>query len=306
MEKIMKKLNSHKKIQTALQLIILIFLTSFLTAHFLSPKTENSLAKAKKKISSYDRVMKTQTLRCSYVPYAPANIIDPNTGEMSGIFYEVAEAIGKQLDIKIEWVEEATWATFMESIRSGRADAFCGAAFGFAAELKYGELVGPVYYSPITLWVRENDNRFNNNVAALNNEDITVVGEDGSIASKLAPDLFPKARIVSLPHNAPYSMKMDNVKQNKGDATLVETSVGLDYIANNSNTLKNATPDAPVTVYPNMFVVSKGEFKLQTMLKGAINILNNNGTIDRIITKYEKHPRSLLRVTKPYDLGQKS
>lgn len=254
--------------------------------------------------SAYDRVLESGTIRCSTVPYAPANIIDPNTGTQSGIIYEVAEAMAKQLDLKIKWVEESTWATFMESLRTGRADAFCGAAFGFAAELKYGELIGPVYYSPITLWVRKDDTRFDEDLSALNTPDITVVGEDGSIASKMAAELFPKAQMQGLPHNAPYSLKLDNVAQNKGDVTLVETSVGLDYIANNPDTLKNATPDKPITVYPNMFVVAKEEFALQSMLQGAMNILHNNGTIDRIISKYEKHPGSLLRLSDPYKLAE--
>ncbi len=298
----MKKISNTKKICDGLKLLSVVALTSFLTIQFFAPSPSEAQAKNLKSKSAYERVLEKQTLRCSYVPYAPANIIDPNTGEMSGIFYEVAEAIGRQLDIKIEWVEESTWSTFMEGIRSGRADAFCGAAFGFAAELKYGELVGPVYYSPITLWVRKKDTRFDNNPSALNDEKITVVGEDGSIAVKLAPDIFPKAKLAGLPDNAPYSMKLDNVAHNKADATLVETSVGLDYIANNPNTLKNATPNAPVTVYPNMFVVAKGEFELQSMIQGAMNILHNNGTIERIITKYEKHAGSILRVNKPYEL----
>lgn len=250
--------------------------------------------------TAFDRVMKTGTLRCSYVAYDPANIVDPNTGEMSGILHDIAEAMGRQLDIKIEWVAESTWATFMEDIRTGRADAFCGAAFGFAPELKYGEQVGPFYYSPITLWTRTDDTRFDNNVAALNHENVTVVGEDGSIASKLSGDVFPKAKMLGLPHNAPYSMKLDNVTDGKGDATLVETSVGLDYIAHNPGTLKNVTPNEPVAVYPNLFVVAKGEFKLQSMLQGAANILHNNGTVERIMKKYEKHPGALLRVAKGY------
>jgi len=208
--------------------------------------------------TAFDRVMKTGTLRCSYVAYDPANIVDPNTGEMSGILHDIAEAMGRQLDIKIEWVAESTWATFMEDIRTGRADAFCGAAFGFAPELKYGEHVGPFYYSPITLWTRTDDTRFDNNVAALNHENVTVVGEDGSIASKLSGDVFPKAKMLGLPHNAPYSMKLDNVTD------------------------------------------GKGEFKLQSMLQGAANILHNNGTVERIMKKYEKHPGALLRVAKAY------
>ena len=259
---------------------------------------------AKDKESTYDRVMRTQTIRCSYVPYSPANIVDPNTQEQTGILHDAAEELGRILNLKVEWVEEATWGSFMESLKSNRADVFCGAAFAFPVELSLGEHIGPFYYSPISLWVRQEDNRFDGGIQTVNNSDITVAGEDGSIAAKLQERLFPKAKLLGLPQAAPYSLKLDNVAQKKADVTLVETSVGLDYIDNNPNTLKNAVPNAPITVYPNMFVVKKGEHNLKTMLQGALNILQNDGTIERLIKKYEKYPNSFYRVAKPYEVAE--
>jgi ABC-type amino acid transport substrate-binding protein len=254
--------------------------------------------------SAFERVMRTQTIRCSYVPYSPANIVDPNTNEQTGILHDAAEEIGNILNLKVEWVEEATWATFMESLKTGRADVFCGAAFAFPVELGIGEHIGPFYYSPITLWTRKDDHRFDESIDKVNDPTVTVAGEDGSIAAKLQERLFPKAKLLGLPHAAPYSLKLDNVTQKKADITLVETSVGLDYIANNPDTLRNATPTAPITVYPNMFVVNKGEHNLRTMLQGAVNILHNDGTIEKLIKKYEKYPNNFYRVAKPYEVPQ--
>jgi len=251
--------------------------------------------------AAFDRVMSTHTIRCSYVPYAPANIVDPNTKAMTGVLHDVAEEMGKVLDLKVKWVEESTWGTFIETVRGGRADAFCGAAFGFAAELKNAELVGPVYYSGITVWTRANDHRFDGGLAALNQKGVTITGEDGSVASQLAAALAPNAKLLALPQNAPYSMKMDNVAQGKADATFVESYVGEDYLAHNPGTIRNVTTGAPVAVYPNVFIVNKGEFKLQSMLQGAMNILHNNGTIERIMKKYEIYPHTLLRVRRPYE-----
>lgn len=279
-------------------IIITVTLTSLVVIGVTNSSKTGDTAKTAQ--SGYDRVMATRVIRCAYVPYAPANIIDPNTKKQTGILHDAAEEMAAILNMKIEWTEEATWADFMESVKTGRVDAFCGAAFGFAPELQYGELVGPFYYSGITLWTRNDDNRFDNNLAALNDPSVSVVGEDGSIAEKLLPVIAPKAKLLGLPKTAPYSMKLDNVVSRKADATFVETYVGMDYLKSNPDTLKNATPAKPVAVYPNVFVVAKGDFKLQSMLQGAVNMMHNNGTMGHIIEKYEAHKNVLLRVSQPY------
>lgn len=257
-------------------------------------------AAAAKKETAFERVIKTGTLRCAYVVYEPANIKDANSGKMSGILHDVAEAIGKELGLKVEWTEEATWGTFLEPLRTGRADAFCGAGFAFAADVKNAEMVGPMYYSPITVWARADDARFDNAAEALNQPGITIVGEDGSVAANIASGQFPKAKFNSLPQNAPYSLKLDDVVAGKADATFVERAIGLDYARANPGKVKEVPMPAPLTVYANMFEVAKGEFELQSMLQGAVELLHNRGEIDRIIKVYEKEPNTFLRVQRPY------
>src|ERR1700722_20209029 len=63
-------------------------------------------AKPVVKESAYDRVMRTQTIRCGYVLRTPLLVKDPNTAQLSGLFYEYVENLGKALHLKIEWSEE--------------------------------------------------------------------------------------------------------------------------------------------------------------------------------------------------------
>ena len=56
--------------------------------------------------SVYDRVQKTNTIRCGYSTWDPLFYIDPKTGEKHGIFHDLMEEAGKRLDIKIVWAEE--------------------------------------------------------------------------------------------------------------------------------------------------------------------------------------------------------
>src|ERR1035441_7647986 len=54
----------------------------------------------------YDRVVKTHTLRCAYTIYPPFIAKDTATGEISGLFHDLLEQMGKELGIKIVWAEE--------------------------------------------------------------------------------------------------------------------------------------------------------------------------------------------------------
>ena len=57
--------------------------------------------------SAYDRVMRTNEIRCGYGIYAPWIQKDLVTGEIKGVMADVAEAVAKQLDMKLVWGEES-------------------------------------------------------------------------------------------------------------------------------------------------------------------------------------------------------
>jgi ABC-type amino acid transport substrate-binding protein len=251
--------------------------------------------------SAFDRVMRTKTIRCGYVVYAPTIIRDPNTKQLSGIMHDVIEGIAQRLELKVDWVEEATWATYMEGLYTNRYDAVCAAAWANnLGEWPKSETVGPVFYSGITIWVRPDDHRFDNNLALINDAGVTIASIDGTIPGRIAATDFPKAKILSLPQSGDHSFNLLNVANGKADVTMVENYTGNEYLANNPSALRNITPQSPVRIYPNVFLVGKGEYKLQTMLQMVLNDMQNNGEIDKIIARYEKYPGSFYRAIKPY------
>jgi hypothetical protein len=65
--------------------------------------------RAARKETSFERIQRTQTIRVSYAPYAPNVMVDPNTRQMSGIFYDIVNLIGQYLGMKIQWTEEVGW-----------------------------------------------------------------------------------------------------------------------------------------------------------------------------------------------------
>ena len=254
--------------------------------------------------SVFDRVMRTKTLRCGYVVYEPTIIKDPNTGKMSGIMHDVIEVIAQRLELKVDWVEEATWANYMEGLYTHRYDILCAAAWANnLGEWPKSETVGPLFYSGITVWARPNDTRFDQTLDAIDDPAITIASIDGTIPGRIAATDFPKAKILSLPQSGDHSLNMLNVANGKADVTMVENYTGNAYLSQNPGTLKNVTPTAPVRIYPNVFLVGKGEYKLQTMLQMVLNDMQHNGEVDKILSAYEKYPNSFYHVTKAYQVG---
>ena len=74
-----------------------------------------------------------------------------------------------------------------------------------------------------------------------------------------------------------------------------------DYNARNpSNKLRRVAGAPPLRTFGVAYAVAKGEWELRDLLSVALSELQLNGTVERIIKKYETTPGSILRVAKPY------
>lgn len=256
------------------------------------------------KESTYNRVMKTGTLRCGYVISQDAVEKDPNTGAMSGIIYEAVEKAGKMLNIKIDWSEELGWGTTIEAIRAGRVDAICTNFWMNPAEAKHLGFTVPLYFSAVAAYVKQGDTRFDKDIAAANDPAVKISGSDGEMATIIAAEQFPKATIHGLPNMTDASQQLTDVANGKADITFVDIAIGNTYIASNPGKLKNVTPQNPVRLFANTIALPIGDASLKSLLDAAFLQLIYAGEIDRLIKKYEKHSNSYMPVAKPYEVKQ--
>src|SRR4051812_116596 len=88
------------------QLVLVVGLVVSLLLGYQLGLTQERSPKNSTKESTYARVLRTGEIRCAYEPYAPALMKDPNTGEFSGIFYEIMTEVARRLNVKMNWVEE--------------------------------------------------------------------------------------------------------------------------------------------------------------------------------------------------------
>ena len=250
--------------------------------------------------SAYERVLNTGTLRCGYTDWPPHVLTkDPTTGKISGLLAETTEAVAAKLGLKVEWAENTGWGSLVESLRSHRIDAFCAGAWRSAEKGRFVAFGLPIFYSAVYPYVGANDHRFDQDLSIANNPNIRIAAMDGEVSDEVAKKHFPQAKEVSIPQLGQITDILENVAKRKADMVFNEPSFVEEYMKANPNKLRRAQ-DKPFQFFPTSYCVEIHETQLKEMLDSALVELQNDGTIDQIITRYSATPQTFLRVATPY------
>jgi ABC-type amino acid transport substrate-binding protein len=256
-----------------------------------------------KQPSVYEKVVKEGKITCGYIAYPPGCIKDPNTGKLSGVFVETLEKAAENLGLKVEWKEEVGWGTMIEGLQTNRYELIGSPVWANAARGKLADFTTPLFYSGIGIWVRANDNRFQNTLEGMNkinNNSVKISLIDGDMSDLITKNDFPNTTQISLPQNSENSQLFLNVANGKADVTFIEPSFAEKYMQNNPGKIKNIAADKPIRVFPNTMMLKKGEPDFQNMLNSAIAELINSGYVDKLIDKYDPKANLFYRVAKPY------
>lgn len=256
------------------------------------------------KETAFERVMRTRTLRCAYLSRAHHFMRDTDNKTISGIDYDIMEAIGKAAHIKIEWKDEVGYGTFPELLNSGKADAFCTTVWFNMSRAQRVIAASPVFYTPLYPYVREDNHRFHH-YADIDNEGVTIAVTEGTPSIYVAEMAFPRAQRHILPMDTGDSDRVLAVATGKADIVIVDEATAGSYNQHNPEHKITRLADAkPVRSFPETFTVAMNEWALREFLNAAIADLQNNGTIDRILDKYEPDPTAIHRIASPFNNGK--
>ncbi|MCB9989711.1 MAG: amino acid ABC transporter substrate-binding protein [Rhodospirillales bacterium] len=257
-------------------------------------------AYAADKESVYDRVMQTGEIRCGYAIWDPVLYKDLEKNVLSGIMYDLMNEVGERLDFKVEWTEESGWGTIVEGLHTGRYDMICAGLGHSSARAKFIDFGTPLFYTPMYAAVKDGDTRFDADVYALNDPAYKISVMDGELSSVVARQSFSAAQTVSLPQVLDYSMLLKEVEMSKADATLVEPSAFREYEKNNPGKLKLLDGGDPINVFPVSVGLPRGDMAFNRMIDVTLTELINDGTVERLLRRYERYPEAFLRTAKPY------
>ncbi len=253
----------------------------------------------------YDRVMRTGVLRCGYTPWPGLLDVDPNTKKLSGVFVDYMSELANSMQLKIEWVAEVVFGEIPAALDLGRFDVHASGAWTNPVRGKFVDNVMPVGYQYVSAFVRADDARFDGDMDKLNDGNVSLSTIDGEASSMIAATLFPLAKTISNPQGTDASQMLLDVLYGKADVAFTDKSMLHKVMANNPGKIREVKMDYPLQVYGNVIWVKKGENKLKTMLDIATAQLINNGTVDRILAKYETVSGMFLRPSPGFQPGSR-
>jgi ABC-type amino acid transport substrate-binding protein len=246
--------------------------------------------------NAYNNTLETGVLRAGYVTYPPSFIVDPNSGELSGISHDILQLAANNLDLELNFVEEVAWGSMIEAVDARRVDIIGTGIWPTAARGKRADFVTPIFYSPVIAYVRADDTRYDGNLAIANNAKTRIAVLDGEMAATIANSDYPNAKQVSLTQVSQVSQLLLEVVSNKADITFVEPAIALAYMNKNPNSLKAVEGVPAIRAFPTAYLISKNSPKLKSMMDVAILELIRNGDVDRILAQYEDYEGSFIRV----------
>jgi ABC-type amino acid transport substrate-binding protein len=271
--------------------MLLIVLAGF--AGFIGARQGQSEATIVARESAYDRIMRTGIIRCGYMDWMPAIGKDPNTGQIRGIVYEVAEALAAAAELKIEWAEEINVGTYMQDLNNGRYDMECAGGWPNTVRGKHIYYSRPFAFFPLVPFVRAGDTRFDAGIETLKQPGITAAVVDGDTNQIFRRAAYPDMKELTLPQLASVSDYLLAVASGKADITFGDYVGGVLFLQNNPGKLR-ALP-YHLRLVPQSFSFASGEDKLKNMMDAALLQLMADGTIGRILDKYETVPGLFVR-----------
>lgn len=227
-----------------------------------------------------------ETLRVGYIVYPPLLERDPETGEFSGVSYDIVEAAAKKLNMQTEWVEEVGWGTALEGLKTNRYDVLGTQMWPNEERERVASFSIAPMDSVLYGYVKNGDTRFDDDLSRLNSEDYKITYVDGELAMFIAQEDYPKAKTVSLTQLSSYAEVFLNIVQGKADISFNEPSAAEDFMKANPNSLKRVSGE-PVRSFGNSFAFNKTNTELLNKWNTAIKELKNEGKIDKILNKYD-------------------
>ncbi len=258
-------------------------------------------AMAKDGESTYERVVRTKTLKCGYIIYPPELSVDPNTKELSGIVYDVIEEIGKQTGIEIDWAEEVGIAEAFDGLYTNRYDAVCASYFENPPRATRAIFTNPLNYTASFAYARIDDNRFGDNFNIINDPAITVAVIDGEISQFIAKEDFKKSNIFALPQLASNpTSALVALENKKADIVFSSKATAKQYMKKNPGKVKLISEN-PVQAYSQSLAsFHPDDYQMKFLFDSSLRALYASGFIEKTLKKHDPELTTYLPLKTPW------
>lgn len=232
--------------------------------------------------TAIERINRTKTLRCGYIPYEPFLIRDANSGALSGVVIDYVNQAAKEKGLDVDW-SEVPIDQAIPALASKRIDAYCvpcTPSTDWDAKLEFPAPFGALpyfVYGPAA-----------SNLTADDMEEAHFAIVDGFALTDITKEIFPKASYASLPQTASTAEMYDQLRFGKVDAHVNEHISAANYMKNNPDTIKRLS-DKPVIVMQMFLLSEKGDTPMASFMKDTFDTGNaaNDARLKTLLDTYD-------------------
>ena len=226
---------------------------------------------------------KGDTLKIGYGQQALWFYKDPKTNELRGVYKDLCDQLGRDLEMKVEY-QEVVMANSTVALRKGDYDLFGASAVYTVPRALAVNYVGPLWSKgSLAMIHKDNAGKFKT-VADLNNPDVTFSVNAGSSEESRLPQLFPKAKFIATAGQV--AMAAEPVRTGRATVFVTGDSDAMVLAKRNDSWAHLIDRDNPFDKRPNTWMVRHGDEPWKHFMDMWATFIIVNGEIQRLYDKY--------------------
>ncbi|HTC12381.1 MAG TPA: transporter substrate-binding domain-containing protein [Acetobacteraceae bacterium] len=227
--------------------------------------------------SALAKVRQSGTLKMGYAQTAPWFFKDPKTGDLGGIYYDIAEALAAALQVKSAY-QEVSWSDSTPALRRGDFDIFVSSLTYTVPRAASVAFPTPPLWARGSLALIHKDNAGKFKTAAdLNSPDVTIAVNTGTSAEAQQKRLFPKAKVLAT--TGQILSATEPVRSKRADAWLNGDNDVIAFAHKNAAWAAVLDAAHPFDMAPNTWAVRYGDPAWETFIMGWCNYALTNGLV---------------------------
>jgi polar amino acid transport system substrate-binding protein len=192
--------------------------------------------------SALAKVKKDGTLKIGYAQTPPWFYKDAKTGEITGIYKEIADMLCRDLEIKPEW-QEVTFANATVGLRNGDFDLFGSSLTYTVPRALAVNYVGPLWTKGYLAVAHKDSAEKFKTIADFNQDGVVFSQNSGSAEEKNMKILFPKAAMTTT--TGQLTLAAEPVRAKKADLFVTGDSDALLFAKRNASWARIVDPEHP-------------------------------------------------------------
>ena len=202
------------------------------------------------------KIKKEAKLMVGYSQTVPWFQKEAKTGKLTGIYYDVMELLGKNLEIKVEY-QEVSWANATIGLRKGDFDVFGSSLFYTIPRALVVNYVHPMWHKGrLVLTHKTFKDRFKS-AEDFNSPDVTFSVNVGSSEENWVKMRFPKAKIITT--SGQIALSAEPVRTRKAQLWASGDVDCLLMAKKNKDWAVVIDPENPIDVNANTWAIRYGD-----------------------------------------------